>query len=392
MSFPVRTASALAAALLGTVLTGCAGSSTPAPAPGAAPLPLPPAPESERLAGACPATIVVQNSWEPSADDASLYQLLGPGSTIDAEHKLVTGPLVAAGKDTGVRLEVRSGGGAIGFATVPARMYLDRSITLGGVHTDLAIATSANQPMTAVFAPQNKSPQILMWDPASHPEWRGIADIGASNAKVVVSKDSHFAPMLVSKGMIKPEQVEAGYTGAPARFVTDPTIAQQGYATNELYTYQHELPSWKKPVKYQLLADVGYPVYPEPLSVRAADLGPLSGCLAKLVPILQRAQLDYLTNPGPTNQLMVDAVARFNTGWTFSLGVAQHAATVMKDLRLAANDPSTGALGGMDPARVQAAIDLLSPSLKSSGANVKPNLKAEDIATNRFINPAVKLN
>ena len=114
-------------------------------------------------------------------------------------------------------------------------MYLDRAITLGAVRTDLAIATSAKQPVTAVVAPTNKSPQILMWDPASHPDWHTIADIGASNAKVVVAKDAMWTPLLVAKGLVKPEQLDTGYTGAPARFIADPTIAQQGYATAEPY-------------------------------------------------------------------------------------------------------------------------------------------------------------
>jgi hypothetical protein len=36
------------------------------------------------------------------------------------------------------------------------------------------IATSANQPVTAVAATLVKSPQILMWDPANHPDWPTI--------------------------------------------------------------------------------------------------------------------------------------------------------------------------------------------------------------------------
>jgi len=380
-------AAVLAAALFGSVLAGCGGPSDSA-APSAAPLPM--ATGAELLAGSCPATVSVQQDWEPEAEHAALYQLVGPGHTVDADHKRISGPLVIDGKDTGVKIEIRAGGAAIGFAAIPAQMYVDQSITLGAVSTDGAIATSANQPVTAVVAPLVKSPQILMWDPASHPDWNTVADIGASGAKVVVAKGGYFPALLVSKGLLKPDQLDTGYTGAPARFVTDPTIAQQAYATAEPYIYQSEVKTWAKPIKYQLLADVGYSIYPEALSVRTGDLGSLSGCLTKLVPILQRAQLAYLTNPGPTNQLITDAVTAYNDGWAYSMGVAGYAATQLKQLGIVGND-ATGPLGGLDLARTQSTIDAFAPILAGSGAAVRPGLKAADIATDRFVDPSIKI-
>jgi hypothetical protein len=223
-----------------------------------------------------------------------------------------------------------------------------------------------------------------------HPDWRGAADIGASGAKVVVARDNTFMPLLTAKGLIKPAQVDTGYTGAPTRFVTDPTIAQQGYATADPYIYQHEVPAWGKTVRYQLLADLGYSVYPGALSVRSGDLAALAPCLRRLVPILQQAQLDYLREPGPANHVIVDAATRYNDGWTYSTGVADYAAATMRRLGIVADD-SSGALGGQDPARVQSTIDTLGPILAASGANVKPGLKAADIATNQFIDPSIKL-
>src|SRR5882757_4779757 len=380
-------AGVLAAALLAALLAGCGGSSDSAASPASA---LPKATGAELLAGSCPATVVAQQDWEPEAEHAALYQLVGPGYTVDADHKRISGPLVVDGKDTGVKIEVRAGGAAIGFAAIPAQMYVDQSITLGAVSTDGAIATSANQPVTAVVAPLVKSPQVLMWDPATHPDWHTVADIGASGAKVVVAKGSYYPSLLVEKGLLKPDQLDTGYTGAPARFVTDPTIAQQGFATAEPYIYQNEVKTWAKPIKYQLLADVGYSIYPEALSVRTGDLGALSGCLTKLVPILQRAQLAYLTNPGPTNQLITDAVTAYNDGWAYSMGVAGYAATQLKQLGIVAND-TTGPLGGLDLTRTQATIDAFAPILTSSGAAVRPGLKAADLATDRFIDPTIKI-
>ena len=351
---------------------------------------MPAATGQQSLAGVCPSTIVVQTSWEPEGEHGGLYQLIGPGYTIDTAGKRVRGPLVAGGKNTGVDLELRAGGAAIGYAAIQAQMYLDRSITLGAISTDRAVDTSATQPVTAVFAPLVKSPQILMWDPASHPDWRGIADIGASRAPVVVAKDNTYTPLLIAKNLVTPGQIDASYTGAPARFVLDPTIAQQGNATSEPYLYQHEIASWRKPVRYQLLADVGYRIYPIALSVRGADLAPLSECLTRLVPIMQQAQIDYLNNPAAANHLIVDTVEAYNDGWTYTSGAAAYATTTMRQLGIVANDTS-GALGGMDPARVQATIDTFRPLFDRDGGHTRPGLRAADIATNRFINPTIQL-
>ena len=50
-----------------------------------------------------------------------------------------------------------------------------------------------------------------------------------------------------------------------------------------------------------LVSDAGYPFYPQALSIRTADKQKLAPCLKKLVPLVQRAQVDYLANPDKTN-------------------------------------------------------------------------------------------
>ena len=376
----------LVVVLVGLLLAGCSG---PGPSAGSS-SGLPPAPEEQRLAGVCPETVVVQQNWEPEAEYAGVYALVGPGYTVDADRKRVSGPLVVGGRDTGVRIEIRAGGAAIGFGAISAQMYLDRSITLGMIGTDGAIKSSAGQPVTAVISPMAKSPQILMWDPASHPDWRTIADIGRSDATVVVQKDALYAQMLVERGLLRADQIDQGHTGSAVRFVADPTIAEQGYATAEPYVFQHEVPSWGKPVRYQLLSDVGFGIYPDALSVRTGDLPALAPCLRRLVPVLQRAQVEYMAAPGPVNRLIADLVTRYADGWSYSIGVADYATRVMREQGIVANDV-TGPLGGMDPSRVQATIDTFAPIVARSGAQPKPGLTAADIATNQFLDPSIRL-
>lgn len=382
--------SALAVAALMLTAAGCSDSGSKAADSKPSPAHTTKATGAESLAGVCPSTVVVQQDWEPEAEHSGVYSLIGPGYTIDASKKRVTGPLVVDGKDTGVKIQVRAGGSAIGFQSVTAEMYIDKSITLGAVSTDGAVGAAGTQPVTAVVSQLEKSPQMLMWDPKSHPSWKTIADAGKSGATVLVNKGVAFVSLLEDKGLIKAKQVDQGYTGAPSRFVSDPKILQQGFATAEPYIYQHEIKQWDKPVKYQLLADYGYNIYPEALSVRTGELTSLSPCLKKLVPILQRAQINYINNPGPTNQLITDAVQKYNDGWTYSIGVANYAATTMKKLGIVGTDAS-GAFGGMDMKRVQSVIDTFGPILKQGGVKIKDGLTAAQIATDQFIDPHITM-
>jgi hypothetical protein len=114
----------------------------------------------------------------------------------------VNGPLVAEGTDTGVRLEVRSGGPATGFELVSAQLYKDKSITLGQVNTDEAVRFSAKQPTMGVVAPMEISPFMIMWDPRSYPQFNAIADIGKTNAKVFYFEGDTYMEYLIGSHIL----------------------------------------------------------------------------------------------------------------------------------------------------------------------------------------------
>ena len=110
---------------------------------------------------------------------------------------------------------------------------------------------------------------VLMWDPKQHPNWQTIADIGQTATKVLYYQGATYMDFLVGSGILRRSQVDASYDGTPSRFVAaGGKVAQQGYVTNEVYSYQHEITQWKKPVAWALVADAGYPVYPETLAIR----------------------------------------------------------------------------------------------------------------------------
>ncbi|RFA21993.1 ABC transporter substrate-binding protein [Subtercola boreus] len=342
-------------------------------------------------AAGCPATVVIQTDWNPEAEHGHLYELLGPNPVVDANQKSVSGPLYSNGAATGVNVEIRSGGPAIGFQTVTSQMYADPDITLGYVTTDEAVQLSADQPTTAVFAPLDKTPLMIMWDPATYPNVKTIADLGKTDAVVRYFGGSAYMEYLISAGLLSKDKTDGSYDGTPASFVADQGKAgQQGFASAEPYQYQYEVPAWGKAVNYQTIGDAGYPVYASAVSIKTGDKEKLSGCLKALVPVLQQAEVDYFDSPDAVNTMILDLVTQFNTGWVYSQGMADYSVKTQKDLGLVGNgDNST--IGDMDEINVQKIIDVDTPIYAAGGKAVKSGLTPADIFTNEFIDTSIGL-
>ncbi|MEV6333385.1 nitrate ABC transporter substrate-binding protein [Nocardia vinacea] len=384
MKIPLRRIGIAAIATL-VVATGaaCSGSDTETAA-----VDLPAAPAEQQLAGKCPNTVVVQLQWEPETDSGPIFGLLGPGYRVDADNNKVTGPLVVDGKDTGVDLEIRAGGPAIGFQTVPSQMYVDQSITLGLAHSEHSIAAAGQQPIVAVTTLLRNSPQLLMWDPKTHPDWHGIADIGKSGAPIVVSQGQLYPDWLAARGLVDPKQIDASYDNSPSRFVAGPSFAQQGFVNSEPYVYEHEVRAWGKPVGYQLLRDVGYEGYARTVNVRADRLNELRPCLQRLVPMIQRATAQFRADPSHVNDVVVDVVSKNTKFSPYSAELAAYGSKALIDGGLIGND-TDGVVGSFDIARVQRVIDEFAPILRRGGANVPNNLTAGAVVTKEFLDPTI---
>jgi hypothetical protein len=349
----------------------------------------PPAAAGDRLnlKGVCPETIVVQTDWFPETEYGVYYHLIG-NPKVDTNKKSVSGPLVAEGTDTGVQIEVRSGGPATGFELVSAQMYKDKSITLGQVNTDEAVRFSTKQPTLGVVAPMEISPFMIMWDPQTYPQFNIIADIGQTDAKVYFFEGDTYMEYLIGSGILRKSQTDGSYDGSPANWVAAKGKATQaGFATSEPYIYEHDIPAWNKPVKYALVNDTGYPFYPQELSIRAGDKERLAPCLKKLVPIVQRAQVDFLKDPAKTNAFIIDLVKRYNTDWTYSDGLANYAIEKMRADFV--NNGSDNTLGNFDTTRVQRIIDIVTPILVAQKQPPKEGLTTADLFTNEFIDSTI---
>lgn len=363
-----------AAALAGGVLltTACGGgSSTPKPT------------GQGVLAGVCPSTIVIQTDWYATPERAAAYQLVGPNGTVDVKKGAYSGPL----GDTGVNVEVRLGGPFLGGQPVPAQMYQDNSITLGLVPTDEQVQAKTKFPLTGVFASLDINPQIVMWDPATYTvnSWK---DVAATGAPILYSEGKLYMDYLVANGYVKKEQLDASYDGTPSRFVAEHgRVMQQGYVSNEPYRWEHDVKGWQKPTGHLLVAQSGYESYPHAWSVRTGELDKLRPCLQKLVPMLQQSEIDYVTNPEPTNQALLRISQTIPDGPPISAAGNTDSVKVQLAEKIVGNGPDN-TLGNFDPARVDRSIAQVIPLLKARGQQVPDNLKASDIVTNEFIDPA----
>ena len=363
---------------------GSSGTSAASPAPIAAA-------GAVDLSTDCPATVVVQTDWNPEAEHGAQYALLGSEYTVDKKLKSVSGPLMSAGKPTGVNVEIRAGGPAIGFESVATQMYKDDKITLGYASTDEQIQSSKELPVKAVMAPLDINPQMIMWDPATYPEVKTIKDLGATGAVVRVFGGASYMEYLVDSGQVDRKNVDEGYDGTPANFVTARgKDAQQGFASAEPYIYQNEVKDWGKPVTFQLIHDAGWQVYAGAMSVRSADFDRLSPCLKKLVPVMQQAEVDFYSDPAATNTLILDLVEQYDTGWVYSQGVADFSVKQQKELKLVSNGSNSG-VGDFDLDRVQKILDVMGPIAAKLGTPPVDGLKVEDLVTNEFLDPEIGL-
>ena len=339
------------------------------------------------LKKACGSKISVQTDWFPEPEHAALYQLAGVNGTLDAKKGWYTGQI---GK-TGVFLEIRAGGPFTGFQQPISQMYQDSSITLGYVNSDEAIQLSKKLPTVAIVAPLEFSPQILMWNPQKLNINR-FQDIGNSGAKVLVFEGGVWIDYLIARGWINKGQIDTSYDGSPTRFVSsDGAIVQQGFATSEPYDYEFNIKQYGKPVKYLMIRSSGYVPYPEPLAAKPDVLKAKRACFKLLVPMVQKAQVDYMKKPGPVNEKLVNIITDLKSFWVESSAGNAWNTKEQRRLGIVQNGPNC-TLGDFNQKRMQQMINLLKPIYAAKGLDTyDPDLTAAKIGTNEFINPKIGL-
>jgi len=110
---------------------------------------------------------------------------------------------------------------------------------------------------------------------------------------------------------------------------------------------------------------------------------------------MQQSQIDFLNSPEHGNAVILDLVEKYDTGWTYSEGVAQFSVEQQKKLGLVANDKASGVFGQFDPARMASIVKDFTPFLVTAGSISQAAASAIDpsaLYTNQFIDTSIKMN
>ncbi len=325
---------------------------------------------TEPPAAVCPANIVIQADWWPELEHGGSYQLIGPGGTADAATFTYSGPIQEQYKVGGVEtVEVRAGGDAVSFTPVSSLLQTDTDIIFGYINMSDLIKDSAAAPAIAVAKTLESDPQMIMWDPAQN-DVQSPEDILASGAQVLHFDGVAYVDYMISQGYMAAEQSNPSYGGAPTEWIAQGgNFFQQGFATNEVYSYEHVY-GWKDDapadVSYYTVKDIGFDNYAATMAINASRLDELTPCLTVLVPVLQQAWIDYLNDPTPIMDALIGVNETYDTYWKLSPELNAAGFALLEEEAMAANSPD-GTYCSIDPARVAALYDILKPIYDADG-------------------------
>lgn len=336
---------------------------------------------------ACPNPLVIQTDWFPEPEHGAIYEMFKGEGSMDAKNGAFKGPLAA---EPSITLEIRSGGPLIGLQKTIVVMAASTDIFLGYLDMDDAIEAYDKFPSTAVFAPLDISPLMLMYDPQTYDisSWEEVKGTGAIF--------NHFAgdsypEWLVASGILDREQLDPSYDGSPARFISaEGQIMQQGFVSQEPFNYEKVFQRWSKPVKTLLLHDAGFPNYAGALTVLNSRLdAQTEECLSALVPLMQQSAVDFHNDPAVTNELILEAVLDLDRSWVLSEEGVANSVRVMDELGLVGNGHNS-TIGDFDLERIEKMIDIISELAEDSEAVAA--LDPTDLVTNRFIDESIGLD
>ena len=339
--------------------------------------------ETGALVEICPQVIKIQTDWFPEAEHGGVYQLLGDDYEIKKDSASVRGSLMNRNTDTGIDVEIFAGGEFTGGRSVSAVMYDDDTMTFGFINTDSSVRDSADTPTVSVFAPLSKSPLGFMWDAKKHPGVETLADALEEIDTVSVFGRLAFVEYLVAEGLIPESKLDLNYKGDLQIATRD--VIHQGFGTTEPYQYMDQ---FGIEVAFESLYDLGWPIYPETLAVRADQLEALSGCLEQLVPILQTAQIDFMKNPARTVDLIVETNETYDSWWQYDRDLGLF--SVEQQIERGIVSSGSGTFGAMDETRVQKIIDAAAPIFRNLGKDVPETLAVDDLINNSFLDPNIE--
>ncbi|MDH4280066.1 MAG: hypothetical protein OEW83_18495 [Acidimicrobiia bacterium] len=342
--------------------------------------------EVEQQLAQCPNPLVIQTDSLPEPEHGAVYNLIGEGGRFDSETGRFSGPSAA---DPALTIEIRAGGPFVDNRSPLDVMADDSDIFLGFVDTDEAVAGYVDHPSTAVVAPLDINPEIIMWDPDTY-DIESWSDVKGTGAVLNHAADASYPEYLLATGMVIADQLDSGYDGSPDRFIAaDGDILQQGSATRDPYLYENSFTEWGHPVSYLLLHDAGLELYRGALTILDERLDQAARwCLSALVPMIQRSIVDFQQDPTAANNVILDAADTLDGSSPLGDEGAREAVIQMGTLGIVGNGGDT-TVGNFDLDRVDEVILHLHDEMPTMAGPV--GLSADELVTNEFIDDDIGL-
>ena len=139
-----------------------------------------------------------------------------------------------------------------------------------------------------------------------------------------------------------------------------------------------------------LIHDLGWQPYPAAYSVLSERLDELSPCLELFVPRLQQAWVDFLSDPTPTSDVIVNVAKGYNNYWTVTPELNAAAIELFSTLHIASNG-SDATYGNFDLDRIATQFGEATALFAGQNLEIDPELTAANSVTNQFIDPSIGL-
>jgi len=330
----------------------------------------------------CPEKLTIQTDWYPELEHGGTYQLIGVDGTADKDTLSYNGPVQSQYAVGGLKelsiAAVRSDGKR------NSAVLLDGEADMAYITFGDVIADSTAVPMTIVAKTLDKDPQMVMWDPAQF-DIKTPEDIATTGAPVVHFPGTSYIDYMIGKGYMTAEQSDPSYDGSDAKWIANNgAIFQQGFATAEVYYYE-QVAEWKDgkpaPVGYYTVADMGFDNYPATIAMLNDKATELDACLTLLVPVMQQAWIDFLNDPTPVTDKMIEINTAYDTFWQLTADQNAAGMKILEENKMAANS-ADGTYCSIDPERAATLYGQLKEIFDAQGVAIADD--ATKVYTNKY--------
>jgi hypothetical protein len=324
---------------------------------------------------------VIQTDWFPELEHGGTYQLIGTEGTISKDLVNYSGAVQPQYAVGGLQeIEINT----VKFDKANSSILLDGEADMAYINMSDVIKDSAAVDMVAIAKTLDKDPQMVMWDPAQF-DIQTPEDIATSGAPVVHFPGTSYIDYMTYMGYMTADQDDPTYDGSDAKFVaSNGGIIQQGFSTNEVFKYENEI-AWKDgapaDVSFFTVGDMGFDNYPAAITMMRDRATELDACLKVLVPVMQQAWIDFLNDPKPIMDKMIEINTEHAGFWGLSESINDGGIALVESDDYAVNSPD-GTYCSFDPDRIQGLYDVLKPIYDEQGVEISASV--DTIFTNDY--------